>query len=168
VGRLVQAVSASPDWAATAIFVVEDDAQAGPDHVDAHRTEALVVSPYTQHATVDHTFYSTVSMLHTMELLAGVGPLTQFDAAATPMLTSFASTANVAPYSAQTPRQSLTELNTAAAPMAAQSAAMDFSDADKADSHVLNEAVWQSIKGAGSPMSAARHHISNGTADNDG
>ena len=107
-------------------------------------------------------------MLRTMELPAGVGPLTQFDAAATPMLTSFASTANVTPYSAQTPRQSLTELNTAAAPMAAQSAAMDFSDADKADSQLLNEAVWQSIKGAGSPMPAARRHISNGTADNDG
>ncbi|HMA46312.1 MAG TPA: alkaline phosphatase family protein, partial [Frankiaceae bacterium] len=81
-GRVVDAVSHSRYWNDTAVFVVEDDAQAGPDHVDAHRTTAQVISPYTQTGTVDSTFYSTVSMLRSLELIAGVRPLTQFDAAA--------------------------------------------------------------------------------------
>jgi hypothetical protein len=75
--RVVEAVSHSPYWKDTAIFITEDDAQDGPDHVDAHRTTALVISPYTQTGKVDSTQYSTVAMMRTMELLAGIGPLTQ-------------------------------------------------------------------------------------------
>ncbi len=88
-GRLVDAVSHSRFWPDTAIFVVEDDAQDGADHVDTHRTVAQVISPYSQLGTVDSTFYSTVSMLRTIELIVGVPPLTQFDAAATPMSACF-------------------------------------------------------------------------------
>jgi YVTN family beta-propeller protein len=152
VGRLVDLVSHSRFWKDTAIFIVEDDAQAGPDHVDAHRTEALVVSPYTQHHAVDSTFYSTVSMLRTMELIAGVNPLTQFDAAAIPMLNAFRGRPDQTPYTALIPSQSLTETNSPTAPMAAQSARMDFSDADLADETTLNQAIWQSVKGAGNPV----------------
>jgi len=152
VGRLADLVSHSQFWKDTAIFVVEDDAQAGPDHVDAHRTEALVISPYTQHQKVDSTFYSTVSMLRTMELFTGVKPLTQFDAAAVPMLNTFRGKPDPKPYTAKIPNQSLTETNGATAPMAAQSAKMDFSDADKANEQQLNQAIWQSVKGQGSPM----------------
>ena len=83
-GQLVDAVSHSSYWKYTAIFVVEDDAQDGPDHVDGHRTIAQVISPYTQTGKVDSTFYSTVSMLRTMEMILGVDPMTQFDAAAPP------------------------------------------------------------------------------------
>src|SRR5665811_1391306 len=100
VGRLVDQVSHSKFWKDTAIFVVEDDAQAGPDHVDGHRTEALVISPYTQNAKVDSTFYSTVSMLRTMELITGVPPLTQFDASAIPMLNAFTNNPNRTPFAA--------------------------------------------------------------------
>jgi YVTN family beta-propeller protein len=157
VGRLVDLVSHSRFWKDTAIFVVEDDAQAGPDHVDAHRTEALVVSPYTQHHAVDSTFYSTVSMLRTIELLVGVAPLTQFDAAAIPMLNTFRGKPNQRPYTAMIPSQSLTETNSASAPMAAQSALMNFSDADLANDYQLNLAVWQSVKGASVPMPAGKH-----------
>ncbi|HEY4026391.1 MAG TPA: beta-propeller fold lactonase family protein [Candidatus Dormibacteraeota bacterium] len=153
-GRLVQDVSHSRFWASTAIFVVEDDAQNGPDHVDAHRTEALVISPYTQTGRVDSTFYSTVSMLRTMELIVGLRPMTQFDAAATPMLNSFARRPNLRTYDAVTPSQSLTEVNTAAAPMAAQSAAMNFDQADAPSAPALNQAIWQSVKGAWSVMPA--------------
>ena len=82
-GRLIEAVSHSKFWPETAIFVVEDDAQNGSDHVDAHRTEALVISPYTKRHAVDSTLYSTTSMLRTMELILGLKPMSQFDAAAT-------------------------------------------------------------------------------------
>src|SRR5262245_46617805 len=80
-GMLVEAVSRSKFWPTTAIFVVEDDAQNGPDHVDAHRTVALAISPYARRRGVDSTLYSTSSMLRTMELILGLQPMTQFDAA---------------------------------------------------------------------------------------
>ncbi|WP_427890552.1 glutaminyl-peptide cyclotransferase [Kribbella sp. GL6] len=155
-GRIVDAVSHSKYWKDTAIFVTEDDAQNGPDHVDAHRTVALVISPYTQTGMVDSTMYSTVSMMRTMELIAGIGPLTQFDAGATPMTASFTGQPNLAPYDARTPSQSLDEKNTASAPLAAESSKMNFSAADLAPEQQLNEAIWKSVKGANSPMPAPR------------
>jgi YVTN family beta-propeller protein len=155
-GRLVQDVSHSSVWKSTAIFVLEDDAQNGPDHVDAHRTESLVISPYSRLGRVDSTFYSTVAMLRTIELIVGLRPLTQFDTAATPMLNSFSRKANAAPYTALVPGQSLTEVNAPNAPMAAESAAMDFTVADAPDRDVLNEAIWKSVRGADSTMPAPR------------
>jgi hypothetical protein len=154
VGRIVDAVSHSPYWRSTAIFITEDDAQNGPDHVDAHRTTSLVVSPYTQHGRVDSTMYSTASMMRTMELLAGIGPLTQFDAAATPMVASFAGGPNLRPYTAVTPAQRLDELNTATSPMAARSAETNLSEVDRAPEQLLNKAIWKSVKGAGGSPSA--------------
>ncbi|MBC8104461.1 MAG: beta-propeller fold lactonase family protein, partial [Cytophagales bacterium] len=88
-GKIVEALSRSRFWKETAIFVIEDDAQNGPDHVDAHRTVALVISPYTRRGHVDSTFYSTCSLLRTMELILGLPPMSQFDAAATPLYASF-------------------------------------------------------------------------------
>ncbi|MGI5229516.1 beta-propeller fold lactonase family protein [Actinoallomurus sp. CA-142502] len=158
VGRVVDAVSHSPYWKSTAIFITEDDAQNGPDHVDAHRTTALVVSPYTQTGKVDSTQYSTVSMMRTMELLDGIGPLTQFDAMATPMTAGFTGRPNTVPFDAITPKQSLTEKNGANAPMAAESRRMDFSSADRAPEQQLNQAIWESVKGAGSVMPPPIQH----------
>src|SRR5580692_10616152 len=88
-GMVVEAVTKSKFWKETAIFVIEDDTQNGPDHVDAHRAPALVISPYTKRKYVDSTLYSTTSMLRTMELVLGVQPMSQFDAAAKPMYYSF-------------------------------------------------------------------------------
>ena len=156
IGRIVDAVSHSKYWKDTAVFITEDDAQNGPDHVDAHRTVALVVSPYTQTGKVDSTMYSTVAMMRTMELVAGIGPLTQFDAAATPMTASFTQQPNFTPYGAITPSQSLDEKNPATAPLAAESAKMNFTAADVAPEQQLNEAIWKSVKGADSPMPAPR------------
>ena len=85
VGQLVERLSKSPYWPETAIFIIEDDAQNGPDHVDARRTVGLVVSPYTRRNFVDSTLYTTSAMLRTMELLLGLPPMTQYDAAALPM-----------------------------------------------------------------------------------
>ena len=153
-GRMVEAVSHSPYWPNTAIFVVEDDAQNGPDHVDAHRTVAQIISPYTQTGGVDSTFYSTSSMLRTIELIVGVGPMSQFDAAATPMLNAFTEIPNLQAYDAVTPDQPLDELNAADAPLAAESAGMDLAGADRAPEHVLNAAIWRSIRGSESAMPA--------------
>jgi YVTN family beta-propeller protein len=155
-GRMVDAVSHSPYWAETAIFVVEDDAQNGPDHVDGHRTVALAISPYTQTGRVDSTFYSTVSMLRTIELIVGLGPMTQFDAAATPMLGSFTDVPNPRPYTVIQPAQPLDELNADDAPMVAESLAMDFSAEDRAPDDALNEAIWKSVRGASSAMPTPR------------
>lgn len=151
-GRLVEAVSHSDFWHDTAIFVVEDDAQDGPDHVDSHRTIAQVISPYSQHGTVDSTFYSTVSMLRTMELIVGVEPLTLFDATATPMSACFSATPNPAAYDAIIPGTSLTATNSASAPMAAMSSQLDFSQPDALPEQLVNEALWKDIKGADSEM----------------
>src|SRR5207237_7585590 len=84
-GRIVEAVSKSSVWKETAIFIIEDDAQNGPDHVDAHRTVALLASPYAKRGVVDSTMYSTSSLLRTMGLILGTTPMSQFDAAARPM-----------------------------------------------------------------------------------
>src|SRR2546426_975830 len=84
-GRIVEAVSNSPFWSQTAIFVLEDDAQNGPDHVDSHRSPGFVLSAWSKRGFVDSTHYTTASMLRTIELILGLRPMTQFDAAATPM-----------------------------------------------------------------------------------
>ena len=108
-GRVVEAVSRSKFWKETAIFVVEDDAQNGSDHVDAHRTVALVVSPYTKHGVVDSSLYSTTSMLRTMELILGLKPMSQFDAAARPMVASFAAKPDGKVYEHAVPQTDLNE-----------------------------------------------------------
>ncbi len=144
-GRLVDAVSHSQFWSSTAIFVVEDDAQDGPDHVNGHRTIAQVISPYTQTGAIDSTQYSTVSMLRSMELILGIQPMTQFDAAATPMYASFKSAPNLATYSAIVPQQSLTALNPATAPMAAYFAAADWSRPDAVPEDIMNEGLEAAV-----------------------
>ena len=154
-GRVVEAVSHSKFWKDTVIFVIEDDAQNGPDHVDAHRTEALVISPYTKHAGVDSTLYSTTSMLRTMELILGLPPMTQFDAAAAPMYNAFQPQADLAPYTALPPNVSLTDKNS---PLAwGGQERFNFAREDANDDLKFNEVIWRSVKGGGSPMPAPVH-----------
>jgi DNA-binding beta-propeller fold protein YncE len=153
-GRIVEAVSRSKFWQTTAIFVVEDDAQNGPDHVDAHRTVALVISPYARRRAVDSTLYSTSSMLRTMELILGLQPMTQFDAAATPMFNSFQPDAELLPYTALPPNVDLKSTNTLAAWGAETK--FNFAKEDAADDFQLNEVIWRSVKGAEHPMPAPR------------
>ena len=153
-GRLVDAVSHSAFWSSTAIFVTEDDAQNGPDHVDAHRTVALAISPYTQTGTVDSTFYSTASMLRTIELIAGIGPLTQFDAFAAPLSPAFTNRPNPAAYSVLIPTQPFTETNSPTAPLAAESGQQDLGREDRIDEAIFNQAIWRSVRGPGSTMPA--------------
>jgi YVTN family beta-propeller protein len=153
-GRLVEGVSRSKFWPTTAIFVVEDDAQNGADHVDAHRTVALVVSPYTRIGRVDSSLYSTSSMLRTMELILGLEPMSQFDAAARPMYASFQEKADVRPYEHAPAKANLLERNAANAAGADLSAKMDFSKEDAVDDLLLNEVIWRSVMGENSVMPA--------------
>ena len=108
-GLMVEGVSKSRFWPSTAIFVIEDDAQNGPDHVDSHRSPMLAISPYTHHGVIDSTMYNQSSIMRTMELILGMRPMTHYDAGARPLLAAFAATPNNAPYTAESPRISLTD-----------------------------------------------------------
>lgn len=153
-GRIVEAISKSSVWKEFAIFVIEDDAQNGPDHVDSHRTAGLVISPYTRRRYVDSTLYTTASMLRTMELILGLPPLTQYDASATPMFASFTLKPDLTPYTLQQARIDLDARNKATAYGAAESMKMDFSAYDRIDEDTLNRILWHAIKGPDKPMPA--------------
>ncbi len=156
-GQLVEAVSRSKFWKETAIFVVEDDAQNGSDHVDAHRSVALVISPYTQHARVDSTMYSTAAMLRTMELILGLEPMSQFDAAARPMYRAFAGKPSFDPYKHAVPDVDMKAINSEMAWGAKLSEGFDFSREDAADDLLLNEVIWRSVRGPNAPMPPPVH-----------
>ena len=153
-GMVVEAISKSRFWKETAIFVVEDDAQNGSDHVDAHRTVALAVSPWTQRRYVDSSLYSTSSMLRTMELILGLKPMSQFDAAALPMYASFSPKPDFTPYAAKPAQVDLEAKNVASAWGAEVSEKLELAVEDAADDLILNEIVWKSVKGPDSTMPA--------------
>ena len=153
-GMVVEAISNSKFWKDTAIFVLEDDTQNGPDHVDAHRCPALVISPYTKHQYVDSTMYSTSSMLRTMELILGLKPISQYDAAARPMYNSFTSKPDLAAYKHQVPKTDLDAKNVAGAWGAEWSQRANLEKEDQADDRKLNRVIWKSVRGAASEMPA--------------
>jgi DNA-binding beta-propeller fold protein YncE len=147
VGMVVEAVSHSKFWPETAIFILEDDAQSGPDHVDAHRSPALVISPYTRRGVTDSTMYSTSSLLRTIELILGLQPMTQFDAAATPMFNTFQAQADPKPYDSLPPNVDLNERNPIFGLNAERSRHMDLSKEDEVDDALMNEVIWRSVRG---------------------
>ncbi|MBL6713381.1 MAG: DUF1553 domain-containing protein [Pirellulales bacterium] len=155
-GRIVEAVSRSAFWPTTAIFIVQDDAQNGSDHIDAHRTVAMVASPYARRGVVDSTLYSTSSMLRTMELILGLDPMSPFDATAMPMFDCFSREPDARPFACRPAEVPLDNLNADTDWGAAASLAMDFSREDAADDLLLNEIVWRSVRGADSPMPPPR------------
>lgn len=165
-GRIVEGVSHSRFWDSTAIFVIEDDAQAGPDHVDAHRTVGLVISPFVRRRSVDHTFYTTASFIRTMELALGLPPMTQYDAGATPLFRSFTDRSVQTPYTAIAPKTDLAATNPRRGAAAAVSMRLDFSGYDRCDPDVLNRLLWHAVKGdksvypgptTGARLAAATH-----------
>ena len=156
VGMVVEAVSKSRFWNETAIFVIEDDAQNGPDHVDSHRSPCWVISPWVKQGTVNSTMYNQASVLRTIELILGLRPLTTYDAGARPLFSIFASSAgnnsSPKPYTlekAQTPLDVKNPANTAAA---RESRQMHFEEADEIDDDELNAVLWAVIKGPGFAM----------------
>jgi hypothetical protein len=158
-GRVVEAIASSAYWKESAVFVVEDDAQSGPDHVDSHRSVLLVASPFAKRGVVDHTFYTTSGVLRTMELILGLAPMSQYDAAATPMYNAFVGTPDLTGFRRSEPRVPLDEKNLASAYGAAMSLGMDFSIEDRAPEVLLNDILWRSIHGAHSPMPPPRRSV---------
>ena len=149
-GRIVQTISHSRFWPHSVIFVLEDDAQDGPDHVDAHRSVLLTISPFTHRRMVEHKHFQTASALKTMEQILGMGSLTFFDDRASSLLMDFDSQPVLDPYTALQPSISLTEMNTPDAPGAKESSRWDFTHPDRAPEAELNRVIWQSVRGAGS------------------
>jgi len=143
---IVDGVSHSRFWGSTALFVLEDDAQDGPDHVDSHRSPVFVISPYVRRHQVDSTLYNTTSVLRTMEFLLGLHPMTHFDAGARPMTSVFQSAPDPAPYTAEKPRIPLDTRNAQGAPGARASARMNFDEADEIDDDELNDILWLAIR----------------------
>ncbi len=165
-GQIVEGLTHSKFWPKTAIFVVEDDAQGGVDHVDGHRTVALAISPYTRRGAVDSTFYSQASMVKTIEMILGLPNLSLFDLIANDMRNSFAPTPNLAPYTAVTPQHSIFEVNPPAQALSGQarrdalaSARMNWLDVDAAPSEQLNRILWRKERGPQTPYPGARHAV---------
>jgi YVTN family beta-propeller protein len=165
-GQIVEALSRSRFWPKMAIFVVEDDAQNGVDHVDGHRTTAFVASPYARRGHVDSTFYSHQSMLKTIELILGLPTMSLFDLIATEMRASFTEEADLTPYTAVRPAQSLMEINPPAAALAGaarkaalDSAKMKWNTPDAAPTERLNRIVWGAIKGWNTPYPAPKRSV---------
>ncbi len=146
VGQLVERMSRSKFWRNTAIFIIQDDAQGGPDHVDSHRTVGYVCSPYSRRAVVDSTHYTTASMLLTMEKALGLPPMTAFDGLATPMLAAFAGKYDPTPFKLLPPGVDINEINPSNTELARRSAKLDFSAYDKANFADLNRILWQGAK----------------------
>jgi YVTN family beta-propeller protein len=157
-GRIVEAVSKSKFWPETCIFVVEDDPQNGFDHVDGHRTVALVISPYTRRQFVDHTNYNQTSMVKTIELLLGLPAMSQLDLSATAMRNCFQPTADLSPYRATQNKIALDDLNPPLKALngpalywAQKSLELDLDEADAADEDTLNRILWHSVRGYDTP-----------------
>jgi YVTN family beta-propeller protein len=157
-GQVVEAVTKSSFWKNTCIFVVEDDPQDGFDHVDAHRTVALVISPYTRRHFVDHTNYNQTGMVKTIELLLGLPPMNQLDLSATPMRACFQTKPDTTPYACLSNRAALDEMNPAikklsgkALHWARQSLAMNLDEGDAADEETLNRILWHATRGYDTP-----------------
>lgn len=157
VGRFVEHLSHSPVWDSSVVFILEDDAQDGPDHVDAHRSDCWVIGPYVKRNLTDHTMYSTSGVLRTMELILGLPPMSQYDAAATPLWRCFTSTADFSSYSALPEKVDINERNTKDDELAKISATFNLSKEDEVPDDIFNEIIWKGIRGINAVMPAPRH-----------
>jgi hypothetical protein len=142
----VEAVSKSPFWRDTVFFILEDDAQSGPDHVDSHRSVLLVISAYSRSGVI-HRFTNTTDVLATMEEILGLDSLSQFDHFGRPLRGIFASTPDVQPYASMKSAVDMKEKNPKRGKAAKQSEVLDFSRPDAADDDAFNRVLWRAIKG---------------------
>ncbi|PUZ28133.1 hypothetical protein DCC81_01225 [Chitinophaga parva] len=156
VGKLIEHLSHSPVWKESVVFILEDDAQNGSDHVDAHRSPAYVVGPFVKRNTVDHGMYTTSAILRTMELILGLPPMSQYDAAAVPLWTCFTPEADFTPYVLRPAQVDINERNTAWNESARRSAAFDLAEEDKVPDLELNEVIWKAIHGEDAVMPSPR------------
>jgi YVTN family beta-propeller protein len=156
VGMLIQYLSQSPIWKESVVFSVEDDAQNGSDHVDAHRSPVYVAGPYVKRNAVVHNMYSTSGVLRTMELILGLPPMSQYDAAAMPMYECFTTTPNFTPYKLKPAQVDADQRNTAVNNSSKISDTFNLANEDKVPDLLLNEIVWKAVKGENSVMPAPR------------
>jgi YVTN family beta-propeller protein len=155
-GRLIEHLSKSPVWKESVVMVVEDDAQNGPDHVDAHRSTAYLMGPYVRRHAVVHTAYTTSGMLRTLELILGLPPMSQYDAAAVPLWACFTPKPNLAPYTTRPATTPQDARNTTFNGPARRALKFDLSREDAAPDLAFNENIWQAIRGEHSRMPAPR------------
>ena len=156
VGMLVDYLSKSPIWKESVVFVVEDDAQDGPDHVDAHRSPAFVAGGFVKRNFIDHTMYSTSSILRTIELILGMPPMSQYDAAATPLWRCFDKTPNAKGFTTKPLQFDINEKNTAHTAMQRKSERLNFKKEDSNNDHEFTEILWKGLKGENAVVPAPK------------
>lgn len=147
IGMFVEYLSKSPVWKESAIFILEDDAQNGPDHVDAHRSTAYVAGGFVKRHFVDHTMYSTSSMLRTIELILGIGPMSQYDAAATPMWRCFSANPDLSVFTAKPLQVDINEKNGVENAWQRKSELFDFTKEDRIPDREFTEVIWKAVRG---------------------
>ena len=156
VGMFLEYLSNSPVWKESVVFILEDDAQNGPDHVDAHRSPAYIAGPFVKRNFVDHTAYTTSGILRTIELILGIPPMSQYDAAALPLWKCFAATPNYDPFKALPANINLNDINVVWNELSRRSEQFDFSKEDLVPDMELNEVIWKGIKGIDVAMPAPK------------
>ncbi|MFM9945989.1 MAG: bifunctional YncE family protein/alkaline phosphatase family protein [Bacteroidia bacterium] len=156
VGMFIEYLSKSPIWEQSAVFILEDDAQDGPDHVDAHRSTAYLAGGYVKRNFVDHTMYSTSSMLRTMELILGIPPMTQYDAAATPMWRCFSAKPNLDKFTALQLQTDINAKNIKTGYWQQKSETFDFSAEDRINDRDFSEVIWKAVKGENAELPAPK------------
>ena len=154
VGKIIERISKSPVWKESLILITEDDAQNGSDHVDAHRSTLLMISPYMKRGFVDHTMYSTSSILKTIELALGLKPMTQFDLSASPILAPLNDAADYSPFHSVEPLIDIEQLNASTAYGSDRCATFNLKREDAIPDIEFNEIIWKNIRGAASQMPA--------------
>jgi hypothetical protein len=155
VGMFIEYLSQSPIWKECLVLIVEDDAQNGSDHVDAHRSPAFLAGGHVKQGFVDHTAYSTTSLLRTIELILGLPPMTQYDASATPLWRCLNISPDHPAYKTRPVSVNLNDKNTALSSWQELSETFDFTAEDKVDDFKFNEVIWRAVKGLDSPCPPA-------------
>jgi YVTN family beta-propeller protein len=156
VGMFIEYLSKSPVWKESVVFILEDDAQNGPDHVDAHRSTAYIAGPFVKRNFVDHTPYTTTGMLRTIELILGIPPMSQYDAAATPMWRCFTSNPNYTALESLPSNVDLNDKNVASNKLSERSSKFDFSKEDRAPDLEFSDVIWKGVKGIDAVMPAPK------------
>ncbi|HCL83117.1 MAG TPA: hypothetical protein DIC22_04035 [Chitinophagaceae bacterium] len=156
VGMFVDYLSRSPVWKESVVFILEDDAQDGPDHVDAHRSTAYIAGGYIKRHAIDHTMYSTTSVLHTIELILGVPPMSQYDAAAEPLWRCFTNQPDLTPFDTRPLQTDITAVNTVENAWQRKSEGFDFSREDRVPDRLFTEVIWKAVKGEHAIVPAPR------------
>jgi phospholipase C len=156
-GMFIDYLSHSSIWKESAVFIVEDDAQAGADHVDAHRSTLYVAGGLVKRHFVDHAMYSTSSVLRTIELILALPPMSQYDASATPLWRCFTDTSNETPFKSVAAQTNMDELNTAQNRWQKLSEEFDFKAEDRVPDALFNEVLWVAVKGENRPCPAPVH-----------